>query len=69
MIRIPQESKNQLDITIATNRGSGVAQWHLTPEVRGSNPVIGQLLYRTFVNCQLYRRDKNKEKEAGNGLF
>ena len=25
-----------------------------TPEVRGSNPVIGKLLYETFVYCQLY---------------
>ena len=25
-----------------------------TPEVRGSNPVIGKLLYGTFVDCQLY---------------
>ena len=25
-----------------------------TPEVRGLNPVIGKLLYGTFVFCQLY---------------
>ena len=25
-----------------------------TPEVRGSNPVIGRLLYGTFVCCQPY---------------
>ena len=35
------------------------------PEVRGSNPVIGNL----FVYCQLYSKDENKEKEAGNGPF
>ena len=40
-----------------------------TPEVRGSNPVIRKLFYRTFVYCQLSRKDKNKEKEAGNGTF
>ena len=40
-----------------------------TPEVRGSNPVIGKLLYETFVYCQLYWKDENKEKEAGNGPF
>ena len=41
----------------------------LTPEARGSNPVIGKLLYGTFVNYQLYRKDENKEKEARNGPF
>ena len=40
-----------------------------TPEIRGSNPVIGQLLNRTFVYCQLYWTDENKEKEAENGPF
>ena len=36
------------------------------PEVRGSNPVIGKNLCSTFtVNCT-YRKDENKEKEAGN---
>ena len=41
-----------------------------TPEVhRGSNPVVGKLLYRTFVCCQLLRKDENKEKEAGMALF
>ena len=34
-----------------------------------SNPVIGKLSYRTFVKCQLYWKDENKEKEAGNGAF
>ena len=38
------------------------------PEVRGSNPVIGKI-YWTFVYCQLYWKDENKEKEAGNGPF
>ena len=40
-----------------------------TAEVRGSNPVIGKLLYRTFIYCQLYWKDENKEKEAENGPF
>ena len=40
-----------------------------TPEIRGSNPVIGKLLYRTFnclstVNC--IEKTKIKKKEAGN---
>ena len=39
-----------------------------TPEFCGSNPVNRTLLYRTFVYCQLYRKDKN-EKEAGIGPF
>ena len=37
----------------------------LIPEVRGSNPVIGKI-YWIFVYCQLYWKDENKEKEAGN---
>ena len=42
----------------------------LTPEVRSSNPVIGKLLYWTFI-CLLSTvlKRKNKEKEAGNGSF
>ena len=40
-----------------------------TPDVWGLNPVIGKLLYRTFVYCQLYWKDEHKEKEAGNGPF
>ena len=43
-----------------------------TPEIRGSNPVIGKLLYRTFnclstVNC--IEKTKIKKKEVGNGPF
>ena len=40
----------------------------LTPEVCGSNPFIGEFL-GTFINCQLYWKDENIEKEAGNGPF
>ena len=39
-----------------------------TPEVHGSNPVIGEVLL-SIVNGQLYGKDENKEKEAGNGPF
>ena len=35
-----------------------------TPEIRGSNPNIGKF-YLSIVNLE--RKDKNKEKEAGNG--
>ena len=38
------------------------------PEVRGSNPVIGKIVLN-IVYCQLYWKDENKEKEAGNGPF
>ena len=41
------------------------------PEVRGSNPVIGNKLFKLNI-CLLptvYRTDENKEKEAGNGPF
>ena len=33
-----------------------------TPEVHGSNPVIGKKLLNFY--CQLFWKDKNKEKEA-----
>ena len=33
------------------------------PEVRGSTPVIGKI-YWTFVYCQLYWKDENKEKRG-----
>jgi len=35
-----------------------------TTEVRGLNPVIAKLLYKTFVYCW---KDENKDKEAENG--
>ena len=43
-----------------------LVEWSLpTPEVRGSNPDIGKLL---STNCTIKnKKDKNKEKEAGNG--
>ena len=37
-------------------------------EVRSSNPIIGKIVMN-IVYCQLYRKDENKEKEAGNGPF
>ena len=38
------------------------------PEDCGSNPIIGEFLH-TFFYCQLYLKDENKEKEAGNEPF
>ena len=35
-----------------------------TPEVCSSNPVTGEILMN-IVFRQLYRKDENKEKEAG----
>ena len=35
-----------------------------SPEICGSNPNIGKVL---STNCELNRKDENKEKEAGNG--
>ena len=32
-----------------------------TTDVRGSNPVIGKLLYRILVSRHMYSKDKNKE--------
>ena len=40
-----------------------------TLDVRGSKPIFGKPLNRTFMFCQLYWKDKNKEKDAGNGRF
>ena len=37
------------------------------PEVRSSNPVIGNKIYNIY--CQMYWKDENKEKEAENGPF
>ena len=39
----------------------------LTTDVCGSNPVIGKIYIEHY--CELYLKDKNKEKEAGNGPF
>ena len=39
-----------------------------TPEIRGSNPDISNIL-NIFICQLLSRKDENKEKEAGNGPF
>ena len=40
-----------------------LVEWSIpAPEVHSSNPVIGKLLYRTFVYGQLFWKDENKEK-------
>ena len=42
------------------------------PEVRGSNPIIRKIYFFLLNICLLstvYRKGKNKEKEAGDGLF
>ena len=60
----------------AKKRGSGcvaqLVEWSpLIPEVCGSNPVIGKNLF-TLNICLLstvYWKEKNKEKETGNGPF
>ena len=51
-----------------------MAQWVKrslpTSEVCGSNPVIGKFLYGIFfTDCQVWGKDENKVKEAGNGTF
>ena len=40
-----------------------VERWLLKTEVHSSNPVIGKI-YWTFVYCQLYWKDENKEKRG-----
>ena len=50
-----------------------LVEWSLpTPEVCGSNPVIGKDLYFLLNICLLstvYWKDEIKEKEAGYGPF
>ena len=64
------------EVTFNSNRAVVLAQLVErslpTPEIRGSQPVVGKLLYRTFnclstVNC--IEKTKIKKKEAGNGPF
>ena len=38
------------------------------PDVRSTNPVIDKKIILN-IYCQLYWKDENKEKEAGNGIF
>ena len=40
----------------------------LSPEIRGSNPVIGKLLSNICL-LSTVSKDENKEKECGNGPF
>ena len=44
-----------------------VAQLLPTPEVRGSNPVIGKINIDLY--CQLYWKDESKERRGMNGPF
>ena len=39
-----------------------------TPEVRGSNPVVGKIYIEQCVLSTVLKK-RNKEKEAGNGPF
>ena len=55
-----------LQLTLFVVVAQLVEQSLSTSKVHGSNPVIGKLLYRTFVYCQLCWKD---EKEAENGTF
>ena len=40
-----------------------------TPEVRGSNPVIGKKIVGQCLLSTVLKIRKNKQKEAGNSLF
>ena len=52
------------NITIWAVVVAQLVEWSLLiPKVRGSNPVIGKI-YWTFVYCQLYWKDENKEKRG-----
>ena len=66
--RKPWPGKPFVTQSINESRAEVVAQlveWLLpTPEIHGSNPNIDKVL---STNCNLNRKDENKEKEAGNG--
>ena len=45
-----------------------LAEWFLPiPEVRGSNPVIGEFLSEHLFTVNCIEKTKIKKKEAGNG--
>ena len=46
-----------------------LVQWSLpTPEVRGSNPVMGKKIIECLLSTEL-KKTKVKKKETGNGPF
>ena len=68
LVKIRNFGKIEKSLVNISGLGSGcvaqlVERLLLIPEVRGSNPVIGKI-YWTFVYCQLYWKDKNKEKRG-----
>ena len=46
-----------------------VEQWLLTPEGRGSNPVIDNFYIDHLITVNCIEKTKIKKKEAGNGPF
>ena len=40
-----------------------------TQEIGGSNPIIGKIYLLSTVFKNMYWKDENNEKEAGNGPF
>ena len=57
--KTPKERKNGRAVVLAQLVERSLS----TPEVQGSNTVVGKRLYRTFVYCELYWKDENKIKE------
>ena len=55
--------------TVGSGCGSLVEQLHPTPEVHGSNSVIGKLYITNMGTAKCFERTKIKEKEAGDGPF
>ena len=66
---------NKVKLKLSMTRAVVVAQLAerslMTPEIRSSNPDIGNKIFQMqLIICQLQsRKDKNKGKEAGNGPF
>ena len=38
------------------------------PEVRGSNPVISEILFGTYIDFQMFSKDDNKRKKKKPGM-
>ena len=59
--------KQILEIAVVVAQLEELSLW--MPEVRGSTPVIGKLIYWTFICLLSTVLKRRKEKEAENGSF
>ena len=70
LITVPEREKlRDKKIKAAVVVAQLAEQLLLTPEIRGLNPDIGYENFQMCICQLLFRKDKNKEKEVGNGPF